>query len=1092
MPVRNEPIFQARNSKERIREIIDMVARLYVLLMRSGLEINEHEINTMYSILHDLFSQENISWDMQLKQILSENFNLDETLTYLNRNLITLDKMRILLGLIVLADSDEVFSVSEVTKILDVAKKLNIESKNFMEIIEAIEVDKNVPVSISGFKFFSHTNNSIFKDYLILGKGIDCDVLFKNKTVADNEILLFQLDKYIFLGTNNATTATLNEERLKPNSLYLMPESCELVVNKTAFSSEILSKLYKNKDIFDIIEFRKEEYDFRITNNRNNYTIYVNRGNVFLNEKKLPLGKQVPVYFDDNLRIEGFDTFNLCIVVRERQRIGTDIIVPKELFIICENDFYSLSRKDNPSAIIFIEYSGKDFYIYPPRKGWELFINNKKIDEKTHLNINSDTITINRTNFKINSFYELVEIPFDIDEIRVEGLLHYFADGQVALDDFSFSLKKGEMLAIMGQSGSGKSTLLKALAGEIIPGYGSVMLADKNLYQNLTYFSRYIGYVPQEDILFSNLTVYENLSFRATMQMPKLSKQQVDFKVRNILSQMKLTHRSNSLVGNVKNNFLSGGERKRLNISLELLFEPTILICDEPTSGLSSSDSEQILEILKNIANQGKIVMITIHQPNTSLYERFDKVLLMDRGGKMIFYGDAAEAFEYFDAELEQITFGREMILRKRKLLMPEFLFDMIEYPEYKPTGEINYEQIERSLIIKRKYNPDYWHDKFKKKMLYEIIQIKKQKIEQNKNKYHFQRKKLDLFSKLLQLKAFIVRNFLLKIRNKSNVLITFAEAPLLAFIIAFILRLAPQKGGYTYYKNVNMGIFFFISIIVFVFLGLSNSIEEFLSERKNLLREKKLNLRTSYMVVSKFMVLSLFAAIQVILYSLITVVILKIRGAFWIDASYYFLSATIGYSLGLLISAFIHDSKTVINIIPVILIPQIIFGGAVIQYEKMNKDLTLSRDNPIPEIVQIIPSRWLFEGVFTAQAKLNSYNYNLDNLEKERLTIKDSFVKGRLSEDDYWKKVYQIYDQKRETANKYKENLCTNEFVNAAVDMMDGRLLNTKKNVFLSSMKVWGDKRMPTYYFNLIITALYIMLFNIITIIRLRFFYKD
>ncbi|MDD3050169.1 MAG: ATP-binding cassette domain-containing protein [Candidatus Cloacimonetes bacterium] len=1092
MPNKLELNFSGKISKEKVRESIDMVASLYVTLLRGGSEINPQEIGALYSILHHLFSKENISWESQLRNIVSENIELEEILKYLNRNLITLDKIRILLGLIILADSDENFTASEVTKILDVAKKLNVETHSFMEIIQAIDEGVSSTVAVSGFRFFAHTHNSIFSDYLILGKNPSCDILFKGKDLSDYEILIFELERFLFLGTNQSTTASIDGEKVKPNHLYLFHESSELSISDISFNFEVLDKLYRNKEIFDIIEFSKDTYDFRITNNNNKFSIDVGRGTIYLNERKIPLSRQIPLSFDDKIRIEGYDTFSLPIVIRERARIGTEIILPKQLFIVFENDYFTLSRVETPNAIIFIESIEKSFFIYPPKKGWELFINNKKITGRTPLEIISDTITINQYNFKINSYYELVEIPFEAEDIKIEGLLHYFADGKTAIDDFSFSLRKSEFMAVMGQSGCGKSTLLKALSGEIIPTYGTVFIGDKNLYQNLGYLSKYIGYVPQDDILFSHLTVYENLFFRARLQMPKLSVNHLNQKVRNILSLMKLSHRSNSLVGNLKNNLLSGGERKRLNISLELLLEPAFLICDEPTSGLSATDSEQIIDILKNLTRQGKIVIITIHQPNSTLFEKFDKIMLMDRGGKLVYFGDSDKSFNYFDNELEALIFNKDKILRKQHLTMPEFLSEVIEYPEYKETGEIIYEQVDRSLIPKRKFPPEYWHDKFKKKTLFEIIQTSKQKIQQNIQKKPIQRKNLDFSSKLIQLRSLTKRNFLLKLRNLPNLLITFAEAPLLAFIIAFILRLAPETGNYSYYKNSNMSVFYFISIIVFIFFGLSASIEEILTERKNILRELRINLRTSYFILSKFSVLSLFAFVQVISYTLITHLILDMKGFPFISIVYYFLSSMIGYSLGLFISTVIHDSKSIVNIIPIILIPQIIFGGAVIQYEKMNRDLKLYQKSPIPEIVQMIPSRWLFEGIFTGQAKLNSYVYKLDSLERKRIRLKSMQSQRLINEEEYWQEIYEIYNKKKNAAIRYNPEVFTNESIITAVNMMDGKFLNSGKNVFLSSYKQVGNYRLPTYYFNISILIIYVLLLNLAAIIKLRFFYKE
>ena len=1083
-----------RIKADKMNEIIDMISHFYYSVLSSGEKeySKRKEIETLYSILRSLFKKKHISWDTRIKSAAAKNYKIDETIRYLNRNLITLDKLRILLILIVLAASDNNFSISEVTKILEFAKKLNIKHKHLMDIINTLESKKNEAVSISNFRSFSHTQNSIFEDYVLFGKNPDADINFRNQDISDFEIMLFKLDEYIFIGSNQNSSVQINNKKIKSNHLYLIPQQASLKVGNTEFTHNILSKIYKTKEIYDVIEFKKTDYDFRIINNQNNYSIYVNQGTIFLNGKKITQNKKIPLFFDDTINIEGYDPFNLTIVIKERENIGAELIKPKELFLEYKNNYYQLTNQDSSKALVKIENIDDNLFIIPYSKNSDIFLNNKRIKDKTSFNLNSDIITINRANFRINRFFELIYIPLEIDKMTVQGLLHHFKDGNIALDDFSFEAKKGEILAIMGQSGCGKSTLLKAITGEIIPSYGSVFISDKNLYNYLNFFSKYIGYVPQYDILFQNLTVYENLLYRGRLQMPNLSRSLLDQKINNILMQMKLTHRKNSLVGNQKSSFLSGGERKRLNIAMELLFEPTIVICDEPTSGLSSIDSDQIIDILKNFSEQGKIVILTIHQPNQSIYERFDKILLMDMNGKQVYYGDSDSAFDYFDSELDKITVNYDKILKKKKLKMPEFFLDIIEYPVYKSNGDIVYEQANRSLKVKRRYSPDYWHDKFKKKLLYDVFKFSKQEDKTVKNKQSIKRRKMSFKSHLVQLLTYIKRSFLLKFRNKTNTFITFAEAPLLAFLIAFILRLSPGQTDYSYYSNTNISIYIFISIIIFIFLGLSNSIEEILGEKRSIVREKKLNLKMSYLIISKFLSLSFFSIVQVILFSIVANIILNIRGMFFVNAVYLFLSAMIGFSFGIFISSLINDSKSMINIIPIILIPQIIFGGAVIQFEKMNKDLKISRESPIPELVQVIPSRWLFEGMFTAQAYLNKYDRSLKRLEKNKLTLKRKYKKRVIDEDKYWNEVYEIYEEKGNVSEKFPVEKYTNRLINLTVNLMDGKFLNTGKNVFLSSYKKIFGIQWRSYYFNILVILLYVAILHFITIVRIRYFYKE
>ncbi|HOD54777.1 MAG TPA: ATP-binding cassette domain-containing protein, partial [Candidatus Cloacimonadota bacterium] len=768
-----------------------------------------------------------------------------------------------------------------------------------------------------------------------------------------------------------------------------------------------------------------------------------------------------------------------------RGEIGVENIIPKELYIIFDEDFFSISRTDTSKTIGYIEIQDGKYYLYPPRKNWDFYLNNKKVNETTQFFLNTDVLTINKKNFRLNQFYDLIEIPFEIEQINILDLKHFHRDGQLAVDSISLEVEKNQLIGILGQSGCGKSTFLKCIAGEIIPTYGNILYDGKNFYQNINFYSQFVGYVPQEDLLFSNLTVYENLFYRGRLRMPKLSKEYLDQKIRNILFNTNLSHRMNTLVGDIKKKFLSGGERRRLNIALELLFEPTILICDEPTSGLSFSDAEQIIDSLRKFADQGKVVIITIHQPSSPVYMSFDKVLLMDKTGKQVFFGSPDESWRYFDSELGLIKKDIKVLTQKRDSKLPEYIYSIIEYPEYKDNGEIVYEQVSRNAVIKRKFSPDYWRDKYKRKMLFDLIQYDNSSVKVNK--VHIRkRKRNDLYSNLVQLLAFVKRSMITKMRSRTNLFITFGEAPILGIIIAFILRLQVTNSGYSFYQNVNLGIYIFISVIVFIFLGLSNSIEEILSERKNLLREKLLNFRMSHYLISKCIVLGLFAVAQVILYYVVSSYILGIKGMFLPYFIYLFLSAVSGFSIGLLISSFLSDSKAIINILPLILIPQIIFGGAIIEYEKMNRNIKLVDANPIPEVVQVMPSRWLFEGLYVSQAKLNPYDKAVESLDKKRKSL------NGLSGQSYLSELNQIYKDISVKTKKYPKDQFTNQYLNLSVSLMDGKFLNTNKNIFLSSYKTFYEKRYPTIYFNLIVSLVFIFLLNLISVLKLKFFYKE
>ena len=1118
-----------KETTEERKKIIDNVTRLYVSLLKNDNTITTNEINVLYSLLTNIFRKESISWEVYIRQIIDSEINQNKQklknkdiksvnnsilnicdpaiIAFLNEKLSVLDKIRILLSLIIMSYSDNDFTIQEITLIIELAKKLDLETDSFMEIINAIEYKTSDAVSIKGFRHLNTIDDSIFSDFLVFGRSEECQIQFKDRSLNHIELVMFMIDKYIFIGTNNRVNSRIynqdnnSEMQLEPFELYLVSKASSIKISGQIFNYDILCKIYNNQEIYDVIDFKKVDYDFKIINNKNRHTILLSRGTFYKNGQSIPKNKYVDLFYDDLLQIKSYANFSLIDVIRERSEIGVENINPKELFIEYYDGFFSISKIESVSTIVYIEINNNKFTIYPPKKNWDIFLNNNKISEPSQFYLNTDIITINKKNFRINNFFDLVEIPFEIEHINVLDIKHYFSDGNIGLDSISFDIQKGEIIGVMGQSGCGKSSLLKAICGEVFPTYGSVLYDGKDYFENINFYSQFVGYVPQDDLLFSNLTVYENLYYRGKLRIPKITNSYLKQKIDNILLKTNLIHRKNTKVGDLKNKLLSGGERKRLNLALELLFDPTIIICDEPTSGLSYSDAEQIIDILRSFSEQGKFVILTIHQPNTNVFHKFDKILLMDKGGKQVFYGQPSEVWTYFDVEYEQISFNKELITQKKEERLPEYVNIIIEYPEYRENGEIVYEQQAQNLMVKRKFPPEYWRDKYKRKMLFDLIQFDSMRAKSNKPPVK-QRKKIDFNAKLTQFWTFFKRNLIMKLRNKLNLLITFGEAPLLGIIIAFILRLAPASESYSFNQNINIGIYIFISVIVFIFLGMSNSMEEILSERKSILREKMLNLRMTYFLGSKIGVLCLFSFMQVFLYLSVSSVILSVKGVFLIYFVYLFIASLIGSSLGVLISSFLSDVKSVINILPLILIPQIIFGGAIVEYEKMNRQLKLIDNNPIPEIVQIMPSRWIFEGLYTAQAKLNPYDKKINKIDKLRKNLVST-------SNNYSKDLSDLYKQINVVNTRYPKSKYNNEYINLSVNIMDGRFLNSGSispdnnskrpvNVFLSSMKIikgiplLKDKIIPTYIYNIIIIMFFTLVINTATLLKIKYFYKE
>ncbi|MCX7868460.1 MAG: ATP-binding cassette domain-containing protein [Terrimicrobiaceae bacterium] len=582
-----------------------------------------------------------------------------------------------------------------------------------------------------------------------------------------------------------------------------------------------------------------------------------------------------------------------------------------------------------------------------------------------------------------------------IRTLEARDLTCRFRNGQTALDGVSFSVQRGEMVCVMGASGCGKSTLLRALAGQFAPAQGGVLFNGRSLYSNLDALRKYVAYIPQEDAFDEHLTIEENLSFAAALRAPHLSRRERSRRIDGKLAELGLNERRASVVGPVHHKILSGGERKRLNIGLDMIGLADIYLFDEPTSGLSSKDSEHVLEIIRGISHN-KIVLVTIHQPTSKIFHMFQKAVLLDRGGKLVFFGTPAEMLEYFaEAEHEQqfgMPLGRCDACGTSR---PEFIFDVLETPLRDLSGDIILEENNRGqLVPARRFPPDYWRDKFEAWRMIRDVREGGAAREPPPAlpppaPASRRREPLRWREEWAQFRVLLLRAFVSKLRNRANLAITLLAAPALALLIAFVLRYSKAE-VYDFASSFHIPTYLFLALVVAMFLGLTNSVDDITRDKPVLFRERNLNVRTGYYVVAKALTLAVFAVVQCALFVLVGNAILEMRGVFWLLFSAMLLTTVSGFAIGLVISAMVNESKTAVLAIPVVLIPQIILAGALIEYEEMNRNLDFTYTlrqwasrNPgaatedrseleVPLLCEFIPMRWSYEALVYAQAKGN------------------------------------------------------------------------------------------------------------------------
>lgn len=535
-------------------------------------------------------------------------------------------------------------------------------------------------------------------------------------------------------------------------------------------------------------------------------------------------------------------------------------------------------------------------------------------------------------------------------------ITYRFKGGKIGLHPLEFSEESGKLIGIMGASGSGKSTLLNILNGNYTPYSGSVTINGIDIHHEAEKVSGMIGYISQDDLLIEELTVYQNLFLNAKLCFDGLSDDEIRKRVDNTLTALGLYEIKDIQVGSPMNKKISGGQRKRLNCGLELIREPSVLFVDEPTSGLSSRDSENIMDLLKELALKGKLIFVVIHQPSSEIFKMFDKLLIMDTGGYPIYMGNPLDAIVYFKTEVQAINRGESECTRCGNV-NPEQIFNIIEAKVVDEYG---------NLTEKRKTSPREWNEVYKNKFNQDV----------NNEKPPLPKVEFKTPNFFNQFKVFVTRDVLSKITNNQYLAINLLEAPLLGFILSYFLRYVmigeEQSGEYVFYDNDNLIVYMFMAVIVALFLGLTVSAEEIFKDQKILKRESFLHLSKGSYLFSKIAIMFVLSAIQMFTFIIIGNSILGIKGMLWDYWLILFSTACFANMLGLNISASFNSAVTIYILIPFLIIPQILFSGVLVKFEKLNPVITSQRI--VPVIGEVMASRWSFEALAVNQFIHNEY----------------------------------------------------------------------------------------------------------------------
>lgn len=562
---------------------------------------------------------------------------------------------------------------------------------------------------------------------------------------------------------------------------------------------------------------------------------------------------------------------------------------------------------------------------------------------------------------------------FETNEITYK-----FKGRDFGLHPFSFQEESGKLVGIMGGSGTGKSTLINILNGSIKPTTGTVTINGIDIHANSKEVEGLIGYISQDDLLIEELSVFENLFFSAKLCFSDLNERELTMKVIRMLNILGLYQIRDLVVGNPLEKTISGGQRKRLNIALELIREPSVLFVDEPTSGLSSRDSMTIMNLLKELSFRGKLIFVVIHQPSSEIFKLFNRLLLMDQGGYPIFNGNPADALPYFKRQYNYAN-ADENECSLCGNVNPEQLFDIIEAKVVDEFGH---------STNMRKTEAKAWYE------MYRDSTLSAKSIPETRERLHSHSQKQP---KIAQFKVFFTRDFKSKIANKQYLLVTLLEAPMLAAILAFFMKFvfnSEKNASYSFFKNENIPYFIFISVLVSIFFGMTVAAEEINKDKRILKREQFLNLSRGSYLMSKISILCIISFIQTGTFMLVGNSILEINNL-WLDYwAILFSTSVCANVIALNISSAFNLAKVIYIIVPIFIIPQLLFSGALVKFNRLHP--TMSHPTEVPWIGNLMISRWAYEALAVEQATSNEFDkltYDLKRQKSESSWKKDYWI---------------------------------------------------------------------------------------------------
>ncbi|MBW2526608.1 MAG: ATP-binding cassette domain-containing protein, partial [Deltaproteobacteria bacterium] len=589
---------------------------------------------------------------------------------------------------------------------------------------------------------------------------------------------------------------------------------------------------------------------------------------------------------------------------------------------------------------------------------------------------------------------------------------------KVLLDNVSFKALPGDMIALMGPSGAGKTTLLMALNGYKPPMAGLVRINGEDLYNIYDTLRGSIGYVPQDDLVHSELTVFEAVRYSAKARLPPdFSNEEIDERVMQTLRDLGLEAQAHLEIGAPEKKILSGGQRKRVNIALELVTDPVILYLDEPTSGLAADDATALINLLHDLTKAtGKTIIMTIHQPAKEEFEKFNNALILGYGGVPMFFGPTApDAYQFFGGWLKRAVEAGYLQGLVEEIDNPRDMFAAITAREQPIYAQLAAQDPNASRSTARHQAAMQWRDEFfnDQNPTYAKMYSGRRSVGTGEGQRGVPEGRPKTRG---QFRLLMSRYFKCKVRDRVGTAIMFAQAPIIgvllglvfgsqsdtvpAWCLAAIRELGDRVGrgeaeqsdssvldAMTVTQDHSGAIFFMV--IAAIWFGTSNAAREIVRERSIYLRERMVNLGLLNYVMSKFVLLSVFTMVQCTILIGIVFPWLGFHGgaeAFLQELAALYAVSCAAVAIGLVISTWVSTSEAAMALTPIALIPQVVLGGLMVPMTTIKQ---------ISFLMYIIPARWGFEATIVPEmlAIKEDPAWLIDLGSKEKKTSAADFV---------------------------------------------------------------------------------------------------